>query len=254
MIHVNALFAPAEVTALRERDLSQTTCVVFDVLRATTTLLTALGNGAAAIIPVMDIDEALAWRQRRPEVLLGGERDGQRIGAALTGGVEFDFGNSPREYLAGRVAGKTIVSTTTNGTRALRGCHHAGAVLPAAFSNIAATATAIRRLALPELLLIGAGTGEEAAYEDILGIGALLDALGSDLPLTHCADSVHLAQSAYLAAQKDLTAAVARYSRNGRRLLQMPDLAADVPLCLALNTLPFAAQLDAQGMIQRREV
>lgn len=249
MIRVNALFTPAEVAALQNRNLSGTTCVVFDVLRATTTLLTALGNGAAAIIPVQDITEALEWQRRQPDILLGGERDGRRIGAALTGGTEFDFGNSPREYPANRVAGRTIVCTTTNGTRALRGCLHAGAVLPAAFPNIDATAAAIRTLALPELLLIGAGTEDEAAYEDILGIGALLEALWPTLGAGRCSDTVHLARNAYLAAQSDLLGAVSLYSRNGRRLLQLPDLAADVPICLIRNTLPFAARLGTDGLI-----
>lgn len=251
MIRVNALFTPAEVAALHNRNLSGTTCVVFDVLRATTTLLAALEHGATAIIPVIDIPEALEWKRRQPDILLGGERDGRRIGAALTGGVEFDFGNSPREYPASRVAGKTIVCTTTNGTRALRGCQHAGAVLPAAFSNLDATAAAIHALALPELLLIGAGTEDEAAFEDILGIGALLDALWPKLGTVRCSDAAHLARNAYLAAQNDLLAAVALHSRNGRRLLQLTDLSADVPVCLARNTLGFAARLGPDGLIHR---
>ena len=98
MTRINALFSPAEIAALRTRDLSQTVCVVFDVLRATSTLMTALGNGAEAVVPVMDIPEALAWKKRCPDVLLAGEREGMRITAALSGGVEFDLGNSPREF------------------------------------------------------------------------------------------------------------------------------------------------------------
>ena len=55
-------------------------------------------------------------------ILLAGERDGLRIGAALTGGTEFDLGNSPREFADSRIRGHGIVMTTTNGTRALRAC------------------------------------------------------------------------------------------------------------------------------------
>src|ERR1035438_1473424 len=91
---LEVLFAPAEFALLGQRDLSQTVCVVFDVLRATSTMVTALGNGAAAIAPVAEISEALGIRQRQPEVLLAGERDGLRIEGHLTAGIGFDLGNS----------------------------------------------------------------------------------------------------------------------------------------------------------------
>ena len=78
---LEVLFSPAEYAVLKERDLSATVCVVFDVLRATSTMVTALGNGAAAIIPAAEIAEALSIRGRNPDVLLAGERDGVRIPA-----------------------------------------------------------------------------------------------------------------------------------------------------------------------------
>ena len=119
MKSLEVILAPAELPGLAKRDLRDTICVVFDVLRATSTFVTALHHGAKAIVPVSEIAEALALRQQQPDVLLGGERDGVRIRAAQTGGIDFDLGNSPREYTPEKVRGKTIVSTTTNGTRAL---------------------------------------------------------------------------------------------------------------------------------------
>src|SRR5512136_2922474 len=104
---LEVLFAPAEYAVLNERDLRQTVCVVFDVLRATSTMVTALGNGATAIIPVADIPEALAVRVQYPDVLLAGERDGVRIQANLTGSIAFDLGNSPREFPPEVVQGRT---------------------------------------------------------------------------------------------------------------------------------------------------
>ena len=65
---LEVLFTPAEYNALSQRDLSETVCVVFDVLRATSTMVTALANGATAIIPVAEISEALAIRQRHPSL------------------------------------------------------------------------------------------------------------------------------------------------------------------------------------------
>ncbi len=95
--------------------------------------MTALQNGAKAVIPAIDIPGALAVRKKHPAVLLAGERDGVKIRAKQSGGVDFDFGNSPREFTPAAVAGKTIVSTTTNGTLALRDCAGGKVVLAAVF-------------------------------------------------------------------------------------------------------------------------
>src|SRR5258707_11084275 len=99
-MHIDVALHPAEIAQLPARDLSRTTCIVFDVLRATSSMVTALANGAAAIVPVADIAEALAVKEKQPDVLLGGERNGLRITAVLTGGTDFDLRNSPREYTA----------------------------------------------------------------------------------------------------------------------------------------------------------
>jgi 2-phosphosulfolactate phosphatase len=170
---IDAILSPAELPALAQRDLRDATCVVFDVLRATSTFVTALHNGAKAVIPIAEISEALALRQKQPDILLGGERDGVRIRADQTGGIDFDLGNSPREYTPEKVRGKTIVSTTTNGTRALRACAGASTVLAASFLNLTATAQFIRRLQPVQIVLVCAGTRENTAEEDVLAAGAL---------------------------------------------------------------------------------
>ncbi len=88
--------------------------VVVDVLRATTTVVQALSAGARAVVPCLTIDDARARAAEFPpgEALLGGERGGLPIEG-------FDLGNSPAEYTSQVVAGKTVVLTTTNGTKAL---------------------------------------------------------------------------------------------------------------------------------------
>ena len=144
MKHLEVILAPGEFAELRKRDLSTSICVVFDVLRATSSMVSALGNGAGAILPVEDIPEALKERNENPAVLLAGERNGLRIEGRLTGGVCFDLGNSPREFTEAKVRGKRIVWTTTNGTRALRACIGARAVLVGSLLNLAATAEALR--------------------------------------------------------------------------------------------------------------
>jgi 2-phosphosulfolactate phosphatase len=248
-IPVQVLFTPADFGALTPPALAGATCVVFDVLRATTTMITALANGAEAIYPVADIAAALALRERMPEALLGGERGGVRIGAALTGGVEFDFGNSPREYTTERVRGRSIVSTTTNGTRALQACVGATTVLAGAFLNLSATARRLNAHPPQRLVLVCAGTGEEAAWEDMLAAGALWDALAASGGDWEVADSAHFARQLYLQSAADLLASM-QFSRNARRLLAMPELAEDVAVCLQRDTQPVVAALGTDGALR----
>ena len=87
---LEVLFAPAEFAAMGQRNLSGTACVVFDVLRATSSMVTALANGADSIIPAAEIDEALAIRRQRPEVLLGPVRFGH-ADRESTLGIEQQF-------------------------------------------------------------------------------------------------------------------------------------------------------------------
>jgi len=247
---LEVLFTPADFAALRNRNLDHTLCVVFDVFRATSSMVTALANGAEAIIPVGEIEEALAIKHRAPTVLLAGERDGVRIRAALTGGTDFDLGNSPREFTKEKVAGKTIVMTTTNGTRALRSCAHAKTVLIGSFLNLQATADFILRASPENLLLICSGTYEQTAYEDALGVGALCDFLWHAVDGSQIADSAKMARELFSMAKQSLLAAASQ-SRNGLRLTSIPELRDDVPFCIRRDTVNFAAALGESGKITK---
>src|SRR5256885_16943091 len=97
---IEVLFSPVEFSALSQRNLGRTACVVLDILRETTSMITALANGAEAIIPVGEIAEALAIKQQRPEVLLAGGRNGLRDRRGVTGGQGFGFRNSAPGVLA----------------------------------------------------------------------------------------------------------------------------------------------------------
>lgn len=253
MERIEAVFSPSELPALRSRDLRETVCVVFDVLRATSTMLEALANGAASIRPVGEIPEALAVRTQDPDVLLAGERHGLRIGAAQTGGLEFDLGNSPREFTPERVAGRRIVMTTTNGTRAIAACAGAATVLAASFGNLAATARWIELAEPRNVLLVGAGTLDHAALEDVLGVGALADRLWAWANQGWMDDAVRVARELYVARSQDLLRAVAE-GRNGHRLLQIPDLADDVSLCLETGRHKLVARLHPDGCLRAEPV
>ena len=280
---IDATLSPAELPALGGRDLRGTVCVVFDVLRATSTFVTALHNGAKAVIPVAEISEALAIRQKQPGVLLGGERDGVKIRAGQTGGGDFDLGNSPREYMPEMVRGKTIVSTTTNGTRALRACAGAKTVLAASFLNLTATAQFIRQLQPAQILLVCAGTRENMADEDVLAAGALCEIL--DAPLAPSLlgapasrrpvgslkpelagetpalpgtvprfegvrnDPAETALDAWRKAKSNLLEAVSA-AENARRLLAIPELRDDVAFCLQQDVFDLVATLGRDGAIR----
>ncbi len=239
------LFTPAEFAALAGRDLSGAHCVVFDVLRATSTMMTALANGAARIFPVREISQALRLRAEHPAALLAGERDGVRILSARSGGVDFDLGNSPREFTPERVAGRDIIMTTTNGTRALQACLGATRILPGAWLNLGALARRLRSEKAARLLIICAGTYDEAAYEDTLAAGALCDLVWAQFEMEpdRISDSAHIARRIYLEAGSDVEGAMQRHSRNARRLLSIDNLRADVPFCLRRDVLEATAEL-----------
>ena len=254
---IDAILTPAELPVLARRDLRGTACVVFDVLRATSTFVTALHHGAKAIVPVSEIAEALAFKNtecgvRSAELfLLGGERDGVRIRAAQTGGTDFDLGNSPRECTPETVRGKTIVSTTTNGTRALRACAAAKTVAIGSFLNLGATAEFIKKLRPAEVLLVCAGTQENAALEDILIAGVLCDLLAREDARPTLSDSARTALLAFTKA-KDELAAVISSSENARRLLSIPELHDDVAFCLQRDLFPLVARMEPDGAIRRQ--
>src|SRR5690606_5101269 len=111
MKSLNVHFLPQHVNASA---LAGSTVVVIDMLRASSTICQALASGATCVMPFLEVEETLRAAQRYPrgEVVLGGERHGTKIEG-------FDLGNSPLEYTPDAVAGKRVLFTTTNGTRAL---------------------------------------------------------------------------------------------------------------------------------------
>lgn len=132
------------------------TAIIIDVLRATSTIVTAIAAGASCIIPAETVMEARALQ--RPGDLLGGERFCRKIAG-------FDVGNSPEEYTEQAVAGKRIILTTTNGTRAIHKSMRADHVLTASLLNAEACARAAIELRR-DVVILCAGSHDEFAIED----------------------------------------------------------------------------------------
>jgi 2-phosphosulfolactate phosphatase len=218
--------------------------VVIDVLRASTTIATALAHGAAVVLPRRSIDEARATAAARAGALLGGERGGLKI----TG---FDLGNSPAEYTADRLAGRPVVITTTNGTAALAACHDAAEVLVGAIVNRAAVAATARRLAVERgcdaIHLVCAGTDGHVTEEDVLAAGAMLDAAGREDELdaaAHAArDRFRGLAAAGRAGLEERIAAAFRTCRGGENLIAL-GMEADLALAAAIDSLAVVPRLD----------
>ena len=162
--------------AVTPGQLTGTTVLVIDVLRASTSIISALDAGCSAIVPVAGPGEALR-RARGPAgagILVAGERRGVPIRG-------FDLGNSPLEFADGRVRDKTIVLTTSNGTRALLAARGAAAVGVAAFVNLsAAAAWAIG--SARDVLVLCAGERGRRSLEDWVCAGLLVMRMTSAAP------------------------------------------------------------------------
>ncbi len=147
--------------------LQDATAVVIDVVRATTSMLEALANGARAIFPTTSIEEAvkLASSLGRDDTLLCGERKGIKIEG-------FDLGNSPSEFTREEVAGKRLVMNTTNGTGAFGVVQEAPRVVACAFTNLGAVARAVADA--EHIVVQCAGRQERFSLDDALCAGHLL--------------------------------------------------------------------------------
>lgn len=217
------------------------TAVVIDVLRATTSMIAASAAGARRIVPLTDIEEArrrkAALEAETPgNALLAGEREGVPIAG-------FDFGNSPQSFTPEKVAGKTILFTTTNGTVAMEAARPARRTLLAGFVNAAAV---VRRLRHEDrIAILCAGTDGNATEEDSLLAGCLVarlvDCTAAPYALNDEAEKAKNVWQEFLGGKSGdaLIAALTeslRRSRGGRNLLEL-GLDADIAAAARVDSL-----------------
>lgn len=220
------------------------TTVVIDVLRASSTIVTALQNGATAVSPCGSSEEAQSiCEQFEPgHVVLGGERGGVRIEG-------FDLGNSPSEYAASVIAGRLLAFTTTNGTRALLRSLSSRRILIGCFLNLAAIVNQLRGAA-GDVHLVCAGTDGAVTGEDALFAGAVSAelgyGLGSEWLPNDCTDlAVRLYQSV-VSGDQDILRAIhgfLRETRGGRNLVSL-GYDADIWLCSQLSVTDVVPEFD----------
>jgi 2-phosphosulfolactate phosphatase len=215
-------------------DCSGRVVAVIDVLRASTTIVTALANGARAVVPFADADELMtrARQFERGDVRLAGERKMLPIEG-------FDLGNSPAQFTAGAVDGRTILMTTTNGTRALVGAQGAVDVVVAAYVNLAAV-TAMLRTALrggTDVVLACAGQDGHYALEDAACAGRYVRTVTKRMSGVAMNDAAH---SCALLARSygDEIGTVFLDSAHGRAL-SAAGFHEDLALCAAVDAYPI---------------
>lgn len=217
-------------------DLAGHTSVVIDVLRASTTITTALANGAEKVIPCLTVEEARQLAADRPGSLLGGERHCKRLPG-------FDFGNSPAEYTREKVDGKTIVFTTTNGTKAMTRCMGSARIVIGAIVNRTAVCEAIA--GDERIDIICAGTNGAFSMDDAFGAGAIVDQLTirSEWTLN---DGARMTQKVWASAGAEGVDAVSEFLRmsQGGRNLVAADMSEDVHLASAIDESHHVPQLD----------
>lgn len=203
-------------------DLKNSIVVVIDILRATSSMVYGIDNGATAIIPVAQVEDCLAYAEHG--YLLAAERNGEVVAG-------YNFGNSPFSYSAEHVAGKTVVLTTTNGTKAL---HMARAtaqqVVIGSFLNLQALCDWLKEQS-QDVLLLCAGWKDSANLEDTLFAGAVVKTLHSEFVAFD--DSSVIAEDLYGLAQHDLGAYMNKSSHSHR--LAALNIGEDVKFCLQLN-------------------
>ena len=153
-----------------EEDLASKAVVVIDTLRFTTTLTTALQNGAKFVLPVQTVQQAFEKKRLMSGVVLGGERNTVKVPG-------FDAGNSPLEYGSELVQGRGVVMTTTNGTQAVAACKGAKVLLAACLNNAAAVAEQLLQTGL-DVVLVCSGTAMHPSAEDTITAGAVSHAMG----------------------------------------------------------------------------
>ena len=159
---------------IKKEKIENKTVVVIDMLRATSVIITALNNGCKGVIPVLTVDEAAdIVRNSKEEFMLGGERNALKIEG-------FHYSNSPLEYTRDTIEGKTLVMTTTNGTKAIKGCTGASSILIGAMLNAKAVAKKILELN-KDVVIVNAGTYGEFSIDDFLCSGYIIHCVLKEL-------------------------------------------------------------------------
>lgn len=227
------LYTSLSPALLHLYEVNNAVVVIIDVLRATSTIATALYNGAKAVIPVDSVNRCIEIG-KQIDGITAGERDGK-----IAEGLE--YGNSPFEYPGEFIKGRTLVLTTTNGTRLLHMAldRGAGQVITGSFPNLEVVCDYLA--AEGKNVILGcAAWKDKVNIEDMLFAGAVIDKIRKRF-FINC-DSSHIAQSMYQKARKDLFGYMQKNDASHYHRLMNFGLEKDIRYCLTpggANVLPY---------------
>src|SRR6195952_67833 len=212
--------------------------VIVDIFRATSSICYGIENGAEAIIPVAEVDECIAYRDKETGYLLAAERNGEVVEG-------FNFGNSPFSYTKEKVAGKTIVLTTTNGTQALHLSRKAKRIVIGSFLNLTSLCNWLKTQN-ENILLVCAGWKNNFNLEDTLFAGAVAEQLkDTDYKWD---DAAIAANDMYHLAKDDLNLYLKK-SSHGERMKQLGILE-DIDFCLHVDITTAIPVLDGERLVK----
>ena len=217
-MQLDICLSPAQLSLF---DLKGKTVVIIDVLRATSTINTALDHGVKEVIPVSTIEEGIEYKAKG--YIVAAERGGKKYEG-------FDYGNSPFEYMSQATAGKQLVLTTSNGTRALKMSEDADTIITASFLNLQSVIDYLKKQN-NDILLFCAGWKDRFSLEDTLCAGAIAAGL-EKFTRTH-ADSTFVAKHLYSSFKEDLIAALKQ--SNHYKRLENHGVSKDLEYCVTKN-------------------
>jgi len=215
---------------ISDDDVQDRTVVVIDVLRACSTIATALHRGARAVMPVLDMEQAgkIASNLDPDMCRLGGERNGEKIDG-------YHLGNSPEEYTREVVKDRDIILNTTNGTRALEQAKGAEVLVAACFLNAGKVVDFLGR-ETDAVTIVCAGQQNRLALEDTLCAGLLLDRLWDGTEPSSVTDSAHTAFTLYHTDSENMSRALRQ--ANHAQWLAKRGYEDDLDYCFQVDTLP----------------
>lgn len=219
---------------INEESLKGKVAVVIDMLRATSVITTALGNGAERVIPITTVEDSLIMRDKLNSLgipaLIGGERKAMKIEG-------FDMTNSPLEYTKDKVSSKDIILSTTNGTKAINLCLLADDIYIGSFLNGGYLAKYLSKIE-KDIVIVNSGTNGELSLDDFICSGYIINEIikNKSLELT---DIAKLAKMTY-----ESNTDIYKYISNAKHynVLKELDLTMDMEFCCKKNifdVIPF---------------
>ncbi|HEY0177711.1 MAG TPA: 2-phosphosulfolactate phosphatase, partial [Pedobacter sp.] len=206
-----------------------------DILRATSSIVYGIDNGAQAIIPVAQVEDCLNYADKG--YLLAAERNGEVVEG-------YNFGNSPFSYTADKVAGKTVVLTTTNGTKALHLARKAKKVVIGAFLNLESLCSWLKEQD-KDVLLLCAGWKDQFNLEDTIFAGAVVQQLRPYFTVFD--DAGVAAEDLYQLAKDNLRAYIGK-SAHSHRMTAL-NIEEDINFCLQLNICKAIPVLEGDDLV-----